>query len=69
MSNPRLALRTFNGESHVIALCVGGPDSHDLTNLVCVGLENREFRTPGVIVADITVAGTPAWPPASQSKR
>jgi|SRR5689334_9808628 len=50
---------TFTGERHQIELRVPGPDSHATVERMCAGLEDAEFSIPGVIVADIGVAGTP----------
>jgi hypothetical protein len=51
---------TFSGERHVIDLRVVGPDSGAAVERMCSGLEDAEFSIPGVIVADIAVAGTPS---------
>jgi hypothetical protein len=50
---------TFNGERHQLALRVAGPDSGAVAARICGGLEDAEFRIPGLLVADIAVAGTP----------
>ena len=50
---------TFAGERHQIELRVQGPDSHATVERMCAGLEEAEFSIPGIIVADIGVAGTP----------
>src|SRR5689334_20685763 len=50
---------TFAGERHQIDLRVPGPDSRATVERMCAGLEEAEFSIPGVIVADIGVAGTP----------
>jgi hypothetical protein len=49
---------TFTGERHLIELRVPGPDSRPIVNRMCAGLEDTEFSIPGVIVADIAIAGT-----------
>jgi hypothetical protein len=51
---------TFTGERHLIELRVPGPDSRPIVNRMCAGLEDAEFSIPGVIVADIAIAGTPS---------
>ena len=51
---------TFSGERHQIELRVPGPDSRAVVARMCAGLEEAEFSIPGVIVADIGVAGAPA---------
>lgn len=48
---------TFNGERHQIELRVPGPDSRAVVDRMCEGLEDAEFSIPGVIVADIGIAG------------
>jgi hypothetical protein len=50
---------TFNGERHHIALRVSGPDSLEIADRMCAGLEDAEFSIPGLIVADIGLAGPP----------
>ena len=50
---------TFAGERHQIALRVTGRDSADLVRRMCDGLEDAEFSIPGLLVADIAVAGPP----------
>ena len=50
---------TFTGERHLIRLRISGPDSRSVVERMCAGLEDAEFSIPGVIVADIGVAGTP----------
>ena len=50
---------TFTGERHLIELRIPGPDSRLIAERMCAGLEEAEFSIPGVIVADIGVAGTP----------
>jgi hypothetical protein len=54
---------TFTGERHQIDLRVPGPDSRLTVQRMCAGLEDAEFSIPGVIVADIGVAGTPSHAP------
>jgi hypothetical protein len=51
----------FAGERHQLRLRIPGPDSRALLERICAGLENAEFSIPGVIVADIAVAGTPSF--------
>ena len=51
---------TFTGERHLIELRVSEPYSQEVTQRMCAGLEDAEFSIPGVIVADIGVAGTPS---------
>jgi hypothetical protein len=51
---------TFSGERHLLHLRVLGPDSLAIVERMCAGLEDAEFSIPGVIVADIAVAGTPS---------
>lgn len=50
---------TFAGERHLIELRVRAPDSRAIAERMCAGLEEAEFSIPGVIVADIGVAGAP----------
>ena len=54
---------TFNGERHELGLRIAGPDSHLTMQRMCDGLEDAEFSIPGVIVADIAVAGAPVRAP------
>lgn len=51
---------TFAGERHQLQLRITGPDSRSAVQRMCAGLEDAEFSIPGVIVADIGVAGTPS---------
>jgi len=51
---------TFTGERHAIELRVPGPDSRATAERMCEGLEDAEFSIPGVIVADISLAGPPS---------
>ena len=51
---------TFTGERHLIELRIAGPDSKSVVWRMCAGLEDAEFSIPGVLVADIGVAGTPS---------
>lgn len=51
---------TFTGERHQLHLRVPGPDSRHVVERMCAGLEDAEFSIPGVIVADIGMAGTPS---------
>jgi hypothetical protein len=48
---------TFNGERHQIELRVTAPDSLLIVDRMCAGLEDADFSIPGVIVADIGIAG------------
>jgi hypothetical protein len=50
---------TFTGERHVIELRVPPPDAAGILSRMCDGLEDAEFSIPGVIVADIRIAGAP----------
>ena len=50
---------TFAGERHEIALRVTGAGSGDVVRTMCAGLEDAEFSIPGLLVADIGVAGSP----------
>ena len=54
---------TFNGERHHIALRVTGPDSSQVTERMCAGLEDAEFSIPGLLVADIRTVGKPRRTP------
>lgn len=54
---------TFNGERHELELRITGPDSHLVMQRMCDGLEDAEFSIPGVIVADVALAGGPARAP------
>jgi hypothetical protein len=51
---------TFTGERHLIELRVRQPHSSAVVQRMCAGLEDAEFSIPGVIVADIAVAGAPS---------
>lgn len=51
---------TFSGERHMLELRVPGPDSREIVERMCAGLEEVEFSIPGIIVADIAVAGAPS---------
>jgi hypothetical protein len=51
---------TFAGERHLIRLRISGPGSKSVLERMCAGLEEAEFSIPGVIVADIGIAGTPS---------
>lgn len=50
---------TFTGERHHLHLRVTGPDSAEVVARMCDGLEDAEFSIPGLLVADIRLAGTP----------
>jgi hypothetical protein len=54
---------TFTGERHEIELRIPGPVSMAVAERMCAGLEDAEFSIPGIIVADIAVAGTPTRAP------
>jgi hypothetical protein len=54
---------TFTGERHQFQLRIPGPDSRSIMKRMCEGLEDAEFSIPGVIVADIGVAGAPRHAP------
>ncbi|HEY4071050.1 MAG TPA: hypothetical protein VGM04_05780 [Sphingomicrobium sp.] len=54
---------TFTGERHEIALRVAGPDSLEVSNRICAGLEDAEFSIPGMFVADIGAVGAPRRTP------
>ena len=51
---------TFNGERHQLELRVPAPDSRVIVDRICADLEDAEFSIPGIIVADIGVAGGPS---------
>lgn len=50
---------TFTGERHSIELRVSAPNSETIVERMCAGLEDAEFSIPGLLVADIRLAGTP----------
>jgi hypothetical protein len=50
---------TFSGERHQISLRITGPGSDEAARRMCAGLEDAEFDLPGLVVADISVAGEP----------
>ena len=50
---------TFTGERHLMELRIPGPNSNNVAQRLCAGLEEAEFSIPGVIVADIAVAFAP----------
>ena len=54
---------TFTGERHEFELRILGPHAQLAMDCMCNGLEDVEFSIPGVIVADVAVAGTPAQAP------
>jgi hypothetical protein len=54
---------TFTGERHQLQLRIPGRDSRSIVERLCEGLEDAEFSIPGVIVADIGVAGAPRHAP------
>jgi hypothetical protein len=51
------AVATFAGERHRLSLRVAGSDSHEVAQRMCAGLEDAEFSIPGLLVADIGLAG------------
>jgi hypothetical protein len=51
---------TFTGERHQFELRVPGADSKAVIERLCAGLEDAEFSIPGVIVADVALAGAPS---------
>jgi hypothetical protein len=48
---------TFSGERHHIKLRVPGPNSGEIVERMCAGLDEAEFSIPGFVVADIAVTG------------
>jgi hypothetical protein len=50
---------TLTGERHQFELRVSAPHSDRIVDRMCAGLEDAEFSIPGLIVADIAVAGGP----------
>ena len=52
---------TFTGERHEFQLRVPGPNSSEVVERMCGGLEDAEFSIPGMFVADITVVTGPTW--------
>ena len=50
---------TFTGERHHLMLRILGRDSDSVVSRMCTGLEDAEFSIPGLIVADIGLAGKP----------
>jgi hypothetical protein len=54
---------TFTGERHQLHLRIPGPGATDIVERMCSGLEDAEFSTPGIIVADIALLGTPSLAP------
>jgi hypothetical protein len=54
---------TFVGERHHFDLRVAPPNSHEVVERLCNGLEDAEFSIPGVFVADIAVIGAPVRAP------
>lgn len=54
---------TFTGERHELELRIPGPGPLLIVERMCAGLEDAEFSIPGIIVADITLAGEPAIAP------
>lgn len=54
---------TFTGERHELELRIPGPGPLLIVERMCAGLEDAEFSIPGIIVADIALAGEPAITP------
>jgi len=54
---------TFTGERHRFELHIVEPDSRYVAERMCAGLEDAEFSIPGLIVADIGLAGPPRREP------
>ena len=54
---------TFTGERHQLELRIPPPDARLIAERMCHGLEDAEFSIPGVIVADIGLAGVPSCTP------
>jgi regulation of enolase protein 1 (concanavalin A-like superfamily) len=54
---------TFTGERHQFELRITGKDPHLVIERMCHGLEDAEFSIPGIIVADVALAGAPARSP------
>ena len=50
---------TLSGERHEIGIRLAGPDAAVAARSLCDGLADAEFAIPGLIVADIEIAGTP----------
>ena len=50
---------TFDGERHEFDLRIVGPHADAIAQRMCHGLEEAEFSIPGIIVADIAIAGGP----------
>src|SRR5438445_13898763 len=50
---------TFIGERHHFDLRIAPPNSRDVVERLCAGLEDAESRSPGMFVPDITVVGAP----------
>lgn len=53
---------TFTGERHRITLSVVGADSERIAERLCAGLGDAEFTIPGLLVADIAIAGNSRRP-------
>lgn len=51
---------TFAGERHQFVLRVPRPNSREVVDRMCRGLADAEFSIPGLLVADIAVAGGPS---------
>ena len=54
---------TFTGERHEFELRILGPHAQLPMDCMCNGLEDAEFSIPGLIVADVALAGAPAHAP------
>lgn len=50
---------TLSGERHEIGIRFAGPDAAYAARSLCDGLDDAEFAIPGLIVADIEIAGSP----------
>jgi hypothetical protein len=50
---------TFMGERHHFDLRIAPPNSQEVVERLCNGLEDAEFSIPGMFVADIAVIGAP----------
>ena len=50
---------TFMGERHHFDLRIAPPNSQEVLDRLCNGLEDAEFSIPGMFVADITIVGRP----------
>lgn len=46
---------TFSGERHCLGLRIGAPNSAEVADRLCEGLEDEEFSLAGAIVVDVAV--------------